>query len=66
MPISMKKPKKQQRLFGIALGIKRGTVSPSYSPGGTKIAKALSEDKIRQMISEIGKARKKRKTKTMI
>jgi len=61
MPISKKKPKKQQRLFGIALGIKRGKVSPSYSKGGAKIAKALSEEKIKQMISEIGQARKKKR-----
>jgi len=63
MPISVKKPKKQQRLFGIALGIKRGKIPASYSPSGTKIAKALSEEKIRQMISELSGARKKKRAR---
>ena len=63
MPVSATKPRKQQKLFGIALGIKRGKTSPSYSPKANKIAKALSEKKIRQMIEEIESVRKKKKRK---
>ena len=60
MPVSATKPREQQKLFGIALSIKRGKTSSSYSPQASKIAKALPEDKIRNMIKEIGSARKKK------
>lgn len=61
MPVSKRKPRKQQKLFGIALSIKRGKTPASYSPEAAKIAKALSEEKIREMIKEIGRKRKKKR-----
>lgn len=38
----------QQKLFGIALAMKRGEVPYSYSKEAAKIARSLSEEKIRE------------------
>lgn len=39
----------QQQLFGIALSIKRGKISPSYSPEAAKLAKSMSEEELEEM-----------------
>lgn len=51
------KSARQRRLFGIALAIKRGKLPCSYSDEACKIAKQLSEKKIREF------AKKPRKRK---
>lgn len=63
MPISKLKPRKQAKLFGIALAIKRGEVPASYSKEAAKIAKSLSEAKIEQMIKEAVRAAKRKTAK---
>jgi len=59
MPISKTKQRKQQKLFGIALGMKRGKVPKSYSSKASKIASSMDVNEIKKMIGEIGKKRKK-------
>ncbi|MEM2615273.1 MAG: hypothetical protein QXO44_00835 [Thermoplasmatales archaeon] len=53
MPLSRRRPERQRRLFQIALSIKRGRTRPSYSPQAAKIARTLSERKIRKIIREL-------------
>lgn len=50
------KSQKQQKLFGIALAIKRGELPKSYSKIALKLAKTLSEKKLR----EFAKTKRKR------
>lgn len=40
--------KKQQKFFQIALGIKRGKISASYSPEAAKIAETVPDDEIKK------------------
>lgn len=42
------KSKAQQRLMGIALGIKRGEVSPEYSPEAAGLARTMSEPDLKE------------------
>lgn len=50
---------KQRKLFAIALAMKRGEVPYSYSEEAAKLAKTLSEKKLR----EFAKTPKRKKTK---
>jgi len=52
------KSEKQRRLFGIALAIKRGEARCSDYPEACKIAKSLTENKIREFAM---KSKKKKK-----
>lgn len=52
------KSEKQRRLFGIALAIKRGEARCSDYPEACKIAKSLTESKIREFAM---KSKKKKK-----
>lgn len=52
------KSSRQRKLFGIALAIKRGKLSCSYSPEACKIAKQLSESKIREFAKKPRKRKK--------
>lgn len=54
------KSKKQQKLFGIALAIKRGELPPSYSQLARVIAKHLTEKKIKEFAKTKFKKTKKR------
>jgi hypothetical protein len=42
---------KQQRLFGIALSMKRGETPYSYSPKASKLAKSMTETKLKEFAS---------------
>ena len=57
------KSKKQEKLFGIALSIKRGETPASYSSDAARIAKTMTLKQITDFASKIVASKKKKKNK---
>jgi len=55
------KSEKQKKLFAIAMSIKRGKTSKSYSKEAAEIAENLPEHKIREFTKKIAKKAKRKK-----